>query len=728
MPFIRQVFIGRGEIPRGMDFERKLYIIRRRAEQSALSLAPDGVFYLPSLSSKTIVYKGMLTAEQLDEFYADLRCEDMKTALALVHSRYSTNTFPSWERAHPNRYLIHNGEINTLRGNINFMHARESMLQSEAFGSDLPKILPVINRDGSDSAMFDNCVEFLTLAGIPIERVMMMMIPEPWSGHESMSEEKKAYYEYLSCQMEPWAGPAAMGFTDGERIGAVLDRNGLRPARYYVTSDDLVVLASEVGVLDLPAEKIIKKERLHPGRMLLIDTKAGRIISDEEIKHAAATEQPYRTWLEQHMVSMESLPEPCGESQENRNDLLTQQKAFGYSYEDLRMILLPMARDAVEPVGAMGNDTPLAVLSNKPVLLYDYFKSLFAQVTNPPIDALREELITSSIVLLGSEGNLIHPTPEICRRVKLRSPIIGNKDLQRLKSLDLPGLKSAALPILFEANGGAKALEAALDRPFQDASEAVRGGATVLILSDRGVDAGHAAIPALLAVSGLHHHLIREGIRTRTSLVLESGEPREVHHFSCLIGFGASAINPYLALRSVEELTQDGSIPCDSTEDAVYHYLKSASKGVIKTLSKMGISTVQSYLGAQIFEAVGLSQALIDKYFTSTPSPIGGIGLEEIAHEALMRHENAFRNRDADEELPSGGQYQYRRCGEYHMFNPETIHKLQQACRTGDYGVFKEYSKLLNENEQRTTLRSLLRLKESAVSIPWTRWSLSNRL
>ncbi|MDD4715940.1 MAG: glutamate synthase central domain-containing protein, partial [Oscillospiraceae bacterium] len=469
MPYMRQIFIERRGVDAGAAFDRKLYLIRRQVENAAQAMDSEGMFYVASLSSKIIVYKGMLTAEQLDVFYTDLGDSDMETALALIHSRYSTNTFPSWGRAHPNRYIIHNGEINTLRGNVNFMHARESMLESETFGDDLKKLLPIINSEGSDSAMFDNCVEFLMLSGMPIERVMMLMVPEPWSGHESMSDEKKAFYEFNSCRMEPWDGPAAMGFTDGVRIGAVLDRNGLRPARYCVTTDDMVLLASEVGALDIPQEKIIKKERLHPGRMLLIDTENGRIISDEEIKSKAAAAHPYRAWLNQYMKNLEDLP--AAPAKPSVGDLPKIQKAFGYTYEDLRMTLARMVAEGVDPVASMGNDTPLAVLSKRPQLLYDYFKQLFAQVTNPPIDALREEIVTSSIVLLGSEGNLIRPTKEICRRIKLKTPIIRNEDLAKLQKLHGPDFKSVTLPILYKVSGGGKALEEALEELYRAATK-----------------------------------------------------------------------------------------------------------------------------------------------------------------------------------------------------------------------------------------------------------------
>lgn len=713
MPFIRQVFVGRKGAKPGDDFERRLYIIRRAAENAVKNGACESGFYMPSLSSRTVVYKGMLTAEQLGEFYIDLNDSGMKTALAMVHSRYSTNTFPSWERAHPNRCVIHNGEINTLRGNVNFMNSRQYMMQCAAFGDELSKLLPIIDANGSDSAIFDNVAEFLMLSGMPIEQVMMLMIPEPWDNHESMSEEKKAFYEFCACLMEPWDGPVAMGFTDGRKIGAILDRNGLRPARYCVTSDGFVVLASETGVLDIPEEKIVKKERLHPGRMLLIDTESGRIIEDEEIKREISSRRPYGQWLKNNMMRLEELPE-AEDADEEPEPLHRLQKAFGYTYEDMRMVLAPMVESGVDPVGSMGCDTPLAVLSRKPQLLYEYFKQLFAQVTNPPIDALREALITSTVVYLGSEGDLLNPGPEACRRIKLGRPILDDDELRKLKKLDVPGFKSVTLPILYRAGGGGKELEKALGRLFASASEAVRSGANILILSDRGVSEEYSAIPALLASSGLHHHLIREKLRTKASIVLESGEPREVHHFSCLIGFGVSAINPYLAIESVANLVHEGYISGYSEDEAIRTYIKAANKGVVKVLSKMGISTIQSYSGAQIFEAIGLTSEVVDKYFPSTPAPIGSVGLSEIARETHMRHEDAYAAA-SDEELESPGVYQYRRNGEYHLYNPETIYKLQQAVRRGDYALYKEYSRLINENgEQQATLRSLLRFKKGS--------------
>ncbi len=738
-PFIRQVFIGReAGIKEDMAFERKLYVIRKRAEKAIRYPAGqeaegNAYFYFTSLSYKTIVYKGMLMSEQLEKFYPDLADPAVESALVLVHSRFSTNTFPSWERAHPYRYLIHNGEINTLRGNINWMHARQAMFKSTLFGDDLAKILPVIDPDGSDSAMFDNCLEFLTLAGRSLPHAVMMMIPEPWSNHESMSEAKKAFYEYHSSLMEPWDGPASIGFTDGVRVGAVLDRNGLRPSRYYVTRDDLVIMASEVGVLDVPPERVLYKGRLEPGRMFLVDTEAGRIVSDEALKQQMATAQPYREWLEEQMVTIEELPGPGGRGHRagdgfaspgsdfvDHDSLVQWQQAFGYSFEDLRILMGPMAKNGVEPIGAMGNDTPLAVLSDRSHLLYNYFKQLFAQVTNPPIDAIREELITATEMMLGSERNLLEPEPESCHRIKLKTPILTNEELAKLRHLNRPGFKSVVLPILFKAAGGGPGLEQAMEALGQVASQAISNGANILILSDRGIDRENAAIPALLAVAGLHHHLIRAGTRTRVSLVLESGEPREVHHFATLIGYGATAINPYLAYETLADMIREGMLADIDQKEAVEKYIKAVVKGVVKTLSKMGISTIQSYCGAQIFEAIGLNQAVIDQYFTWTPSRIGGIGIEVIAGEVQMRHSRAFPERQLNgRTLDVGGEYQWRHDGEHHLFNPQTVHKLQYACRTGNYHLYQEYAALINDqSEKLATLRGLLQFKFANNPIP----------
>ena len=720
-PFMRQVFIARDPACQDqLAFERKLYVIRKRAEHQirhAQANDGDGYFYFASLSSRTIVYKGMLTPQQVDEFYPDLADPRMDSALALVHSRFSTNTFPSWERAHPYRYVIHNGEINTLRGNIGWMHARQAMCASELFGDDLRKMLPIIDADGSDSAMFDNCLEFLALAGRSLPHAAMMMIPEPWSKHERMSDALRAFYEYHSCMMEPWDGPASIAFTDGTVVGAVLDRNGLRPSRYVVTKDDLVVMGSEVGALDIPPARILSKGRLQPGRMFLVDTAAGRIVADAEIKQQMAAAHPYRAWLDAHMVSLSSLPEPPHVQAPDHDTVLQRQQVFGYTYEELRFLLEPMARDGVEPVGSMGNDAPLAVLSEQPQLLYNYFKQLFAQVTNPPIDSIREEIITSYETALGPERNLLDPQPESCRQIKLDMPILTNEELEQLQHIDHPYFRTETLPILFPPNSGGEGLTAAMTELCHRADAAIASGVNLLILSDRGVNRAHAPIPALLAVAGLHHHLIREGARTRVGLILESGEPREIHHFALLLGYGVSAINPYLAFETLDDMIHQGMLVNTTSQKALAKYVKAAVKGVVKTMSKMGISTIQSYRGAQIFEAVGLHSSVIDRYFTWTASRVQGIGIDEIARETLMRHRHAFPlvNKTDSAVLRSGGDYQWRKDGEAHLFNPQTVHTLQQACRTGDYDLFREYSRLIDDQTTRLyTLRGLLNFKERA--------------
>ncbi len=723
-PFIRQVFIGRSkDIKDDLAFERKLYVIRRRAE-NALRYGKDAVgeyFYVPSMSSKTIVYKGMLTARQIATFYPDLTDPLIEAAIAVVHSRFSTNTFPSWGRAHPYRYLIHNGEINTLRGNENWMHARQAMLASELFGPDVPKLFPIIQEDGSDSAKFDNCLEFLALSGRSLPHAMMMMIPEPWENHESMDGEKRAFYEYHSALMEPWDGPASIAFTDGTVVGAVLDRNGLRPSRYYVTKDDLVIMASEVGVLDVPPERVLEKRRLQPGRMFLVDTAEGRIISDEEIKQGMAAGRPYRQWLAENSLHFDQV-EGAAETKPPHHHQATLQRlqAFGYSFEDLRINIGPMAQNGIQPVGSMGTDTPLAVLSDKPQLLYNYFKQLFAQVTNPPIDPIREELITSTTLTLGSEGNLLDPKPDSCRQLRISGPILKNSEMEKLRGLDRPGVKPVTLPILFNPHEGKAGLERALEDLFRSADEAIAKGATILILSDKGADRARAPIPALLASAGLHHHLIRTGARTRVGLVLESGEPREVHHFCLLIGYGIQAVNPYLAFECLNYMIEEGQLKNIAYHDAVKGYIKAVVKGVVKVMAKMGISTIKSYCGAQIFEAVGLGQELIDKYFSWTPSRVGGMGLDEIALEVRRQHDHAYPTYPLNgRTLEAHGQYQYRADGELHLFNPKTIHLLQKASRNNDYKTFKEYTKLIDDQSERmATLRALMELKPAPKPIP----------
>jgi glutamate synthase (ferredoxin) len=720
-PFVRQVLIGRSaDLSDEAAFERKLFVIRRVAENALRYAGPrDEEFYIVSLSCRTIVYKGMLTAEQVGAFYPELNDPAMASALALVHSRFSTNTFPSWARAQPFRYMMHNGEINTIRGNQNWMKARQQVFRSELLSEDLSRVLPVINPDGSDSAMFDNTLEFLTLAGRSLPHTVMMMIPEPWCNDAEMCADKRAFYEFHAGLMEPWDGPASIVFTDGRLAGAVLDRNGLRPSRYYITDDDLLVLASEVGVIDAPPESVVEKGRLRAGRMLLVDTEEGRLISDVELKHRIAVEHPYAQWLADNLIELKDAPEPPPATEPLVQEPLTRrQLAFGYTYEDLNLILAPMARDGVEPVGSMGNDTPPAILSDQPQLLYSYFKQLFAQVTNPPLDAIREEIVTSKSVALGAEGDLLHPGPENCRQVVLENPILSDADFAKLASLDLPGLRVATLPTLFRARGSQDALTEAMEALFRAADAAIQAGASILILSDRGVNRDLAPIPALLALSGLHHHLIRQGTRTQVGLVVESGEPREVHHFALLIGYGAGAVYPYLAYETLRDMIERRLLKDVRPEDATQHYAKAIIKGVVKVMSKMGVSTIDGYRGAQVFEALGLSQQLVDRYFTWTASRIGGAGIEVIAAEALRRHDRAFFDRTIRPTLDTGGYYHWRSDGEHHVFNPMTVHLLQKACRTGDYGVFKEYTQMLDSAGPRPAhLRSLLELKPSGAPV-----------
>ena len=712
-PFVQQVFIQRSpDLTDDLAFERKLYVIRKRSH-TAIRSSHDPYWYPSSISSRTIVYKGMLMPVQVGQYYPELHDPDLESALALVHSRFSTNTFPSWERSHPYRYIAHNGEINTLRGNINWMHARQSLFESPLFGDDIHKIQPVINMEGSDSLIFDNALELLTLAGRSLPQAVMMMIPEPWTAHESMSDDKKAFYEYHSCLMEPWDGPASIAFTDGTMMGAVLDRNGLRPSRYYVTKDDLVIMASEAGVLPVAPDRVALKGRLQPGRMFLVDMEAGRIVADEEIKTAIAREHPYRDWLNQHLVPLARLQDAPQFQAFDPTSLIQRQTAFGYTFEDIRLLLTPMARDGVEAVGSMGSDTPLAVLSDRPKLLYDYFQQLFAQVTNPPIDSIREEIITSAETTIGSERNLLNPEPESCHLIKLKTPILTNEELAKLKYVQEEGFQSLTLPIVFAAEAGVVGLETAMQQICAQADQAIASGVSILILSDRGIGSGKAPIPALLAVAGLHHHLIRQGTRTRVGLVLESGEPREVHHFAVLIGYGCGAINPYLAFETIHDMIQQHLLVNVDYATACKNYIKAATKGVIKVASKIGISTLQSYRGAQIFEAIGLNRSVIDRYFTWTASRIEGVDLDVIAQEAILRHGHAFPDREVNgHTLDVGGEYQWRKEGEAHLFSPETIHLLQKAVRTGQYETYKQYAKLVNEQDQKHfTLRGLLSFK-----------------
>jgi glutamate synthase (ferredoxin) len=730
-PRFAQIFIGRGAtdpssggaLEKRRQFERKLYVIRKRVEHAVdrLDLAGRASFYVPSLSSNTLIYKGMLNAAQIEPMFPDLSDPDVESALALVHQRFSTNTFPSWPLAHPYRYIAHNGEINTLRGNINWMRTREALFESEVFGDDLKKILPIVREGGSDSAIFDNVLEFLVMAGRTLPHAILMMIPEPWSAHQTMSPELKAFYEFHSSLMEPWDGPASIAFTDGTLIGAVLDRNGLRPSRYYVTKSGLVVMASEVGVLDIPADEILVKERLHPGRVLLVDTAQGRIIDDDEIKRQLAAEHPYGEWLKTHLIDIGQLPAAPDMPLPPHEVILQRQRAFGYTHEDLRFLLAPMAQQGEEPVGSMGNDASLAVLSDKPRLLYDYFKQLFAQVTNPPLDAIREEIVTSMGSTIGPESNLLKPTPESAHQIQIKYPVIDNDQLAKLRYINgAHGFTSATLPLLYDPTGGGPALEAAMAELCDRASEAVEEGNTILILSDRGVSRTFAPIPSLLATAGVHHHLVREGQRTRCALVVESGDAREVHHMALLLGYGAGAVNPHLAFETLDDMIRQGMLPGLTHKQAVDRYVQALNKGILKVMSKMGISTLQSYCGAQVFEAIGLDLAFVDRYFTWTSSRIGGAGVDAIAEEVRRRHASAFTSRaPVVADLDNGGEYQWRRDGEQHLFNPETVFKLQHATRSGQYQVFQEYTAAVNDLSRKAgTLRGLLDFTFDAEAVP----------
>jgi len=729
-PVFRQIVIGRGPAmaaPRASAegdaaFERKLFVIRKRMEHAvdALDLPGREFFYVVSLSSRTLIYKGMLTANQIQAMFPDLADPTLESALALVHQRFSTNTFPSWPLAHPYRFVAHNGEINTLRGNINWMKAREALLECESLGDDLQKILPIIREGGSDSAIFDNVLELLVMGGRSLPHAILMMIPEPWQNNDAMDPELRAFYEFHASLMEPWDGPASLAFTDGTVIGAVLDRNGLRPSRYYVTKDGLVVMASEVGVLDIPPADVVIKERLHPGRIFLVDTAQGRIISDEEIKRELAREYQYAEWLMEHLIPIEEVAPAPFLPPPDHATVLRRQQAFGYTQEDIEIILRPMALGAEEPVGSMGTDTPLAVLSQRPRLLYDYFKQLFAQVTNPPLDAIREELVTSMESTIGPERNLLVPEPESCRQIVIKYPIIDNEGVAKVRHTEVPGFRSVTLPMLYPAGEGGAGLERALDQLRQQAEEAVLAGHTVLFLSDRGVNEKLAPIPSLLATAGVHHHLVREGLRTRCALVVETGDAREVHHMALLIGYGAGAVNPYLAFETLGDMIQQRVIEGISHDKAVLNYIKGLNKGILKVMSKMGISTLQSYCGAQIFEAIGLDKSFVDRYFTWTASRIGGADINVIAREVRERHRRAFPPRNLlAGDLETGGEYKWRRDGEFHLFNPETVFKLQHATRSGQYSIYKDYSALVNDQSRNLgTLRGLLEFKRAATPIP----------
>ncbi|HEX3980889.1 MAG TPA: glutamate synthase central domain-containing protein, partial [Acidimicrobiales bacterium] len=717
MPSLHQVFVAPapGTVLTGDDpalaIDRLTFVLRKRAEHHIDDC------YVPSLSARTVNYKGMLTSHQLAEFFPDLSDERMASSLALVHSRFSTNTFPSWPLAHPYRYLAHNGEINTVAGNRNWMRAREALCASPLIPG-LERAFPIVTPGASDSASFDEVLELLHLGGRPLHHAVLMMIPEAWENHRTMDPARRAFYRFHASLMEPWDGPAAVAFTDGTVIGAVLDRNGLRPARYWVTDDGMVVLASEVGVIDVPADKVVRKGRLQPGRMFLVDTEAGRIVDDDEIKEALSREHPYAEWLDDGQIELEDLPPRLMLTPQHAS-VVGRQRLFGYTNEELRLILQPMARSGTEPLGSMGTDTAIAVLSDRPRLLYDYFTQLFAQVTNPPLDAIREELVTSLLSSLGPEANLLEPTAESCRQIVLPMPVIDNDDLAKLLYVNedgsTPGFRAFAIDGLFEVSGGGEALRAAIEDVRSKVSAAIADGSDVIVLSDRNSTAELAPIPSLLLVSAVHHHLVREKTRTQVGLVVESGDAREVHHMALLKGFGAAAINPYLAFETLDDMIASGILTGVTPRQAQKNYIKAASKGIIKVMSKMGISTVASYTGAQVFEAVGLAPDIIDEYFTGTVSRIGGVGLDVLADEVAQRHLLSHLDRPtelAHREREVGGEYQWRREGEIHLFNPKTVFKLQHATRSKRYEVFKEYTRAVDEQSVHlATLRGLMHLR-----------------
>lgn len=727
MPTFRQLFIGGAS---GMDLERKAYVVRKRAEHELGTKGPgqDGpgreTVYFPSLSGQTFVYKGMLTTPQLKAFYLDLQDERMTSALGIVHSRFSTNTFPSWPLAHPFRRIAHNGEINTVTGNENWMRAREALIRTDVFGTDgLDKIVPVCTPGASDTARFDEVLELLHLGGRSLPHAVLMMIPEAWERHESMDPARRAFYEFHDSLMEPWDGPASVCFTDGTVIGAVLDRNGLRPSRIWVTADGLVVMASEAGVLPVDPSTVVKKMRLQPGRMFLVDTAQGRIVSDEEIKAQLASEQPYQEWIEAGLFPLDELP-PGDYVRMPHHRVVLRQQIFGYTYEELNLLVAPMARTGAEALGSMGTDTPVAILSARPRMLFDYFQQLFAQVTNPPLDAIREEVVTSLQGVIGPEGDLLNPGPESCRQIVLPQPILRNADLSKLICVDPDhevrghkhGMRAAVIRCLYPVNRGGQGLKEALDNVRAKVSEAIREGARIIVLSDRESNETMAPIPSLLSVAAVHHHLVRERTRTKVGLVVEAGDAREVHHMAILCGFGAAAINPYMAFESIEDMVDRGVISGISSDKAKANYVKAAGKGVLKVMSKMGISTLASYTGAQLFQAIGISQEVLDQYFTGLSCPVGGIDLDDIAADVAARHSLAYLDRPderAHRELEVGGEYQWRREGEYHLFNPDTVFKLQHSTRTGQYSIFKEYTALVDDQSERmASLRGLLKFKE----------------
>ncbi|CPR38572.1 Putative ferredoxin-dependent glutamate synthase [Mycobacteroides abscessus] len=727
MPTFRQLFIAGAS---GIDLERRVYVVRKRIEHelgnqgSGRGSLGEETVYFPSLSGRTFVYKGMLTTPQLRAFYLDLQDERVESALGIVHSRFSTNTFPSWPLAHPYRRVAHNGEINTVAGNENWMRAREALIKTDVFGdpAQLEKIFPICTRGASDTARFDEALELLHLGGRPLHHAVLMMIPEAWERHENMSAELRSFYEFHASLMEPWDGPASVCFTDGTIVGAVLDRNGLRPSRVWVTNDGLVVMASEAGVLDLDPSTVVQRTRLQPGRMFLVDTTQGRIVSDEEVKAELAAAEPYQQWLEEGLVRLEQLPDrPHQHMPHNR--IVLRQQVFGYTYEEINLLVAPMARTGAEALGSMGTDTPIAVLSNRSRMLFDYFQQLFAQVTNPPLDAIREEVVTSLGGVIGPEGDLLHPTAESCHQILLPQPVLHNDELDKLIHLDpadtvngrAHGFSSRVIRCLYPVAEGGAGLRTALESVRAEVSAAIAGGAQVIILSDRESDDQMAPIPSLLAVAAVHHHLVRERSRTKVGLVVEAGDAREVHHVAALVGFGAAAVNPYMAFESIEDLIDRGVITGVDRDKAIRNYIKAAGKGVLKVMSKMGISTLASYTGAQLFQAIGLSQELLDEYFTGLACPTGGIGLDEIAADVASRHNLAFLDRPeewAHRELEVGGEYQWRREGEYHLFNPDTVFKLQHSTRTGQYSVFKEYTQLVDDQSERmASLRGLLKFK-----------------
>ena len=712
MPYIMQGFIKRPEkVEKGIDFDRRLYVVRRVFEQSS-----DDT-YVASLSSRTIAYKGMFLVDQLRLFFADLQDKDYESAIALVHSRFSTNTNPSWERAHPNRFIVHNGEINTIRGNRDKMQAREENMESEDLKGELHKVLPAINATGSDSAMLDNAIEFMVMSGMELPLAVMISIPEPWANNKSMSQKKKDFYQYYATMMEPWDGPASILFSDGDCMGAVLDRNGLRPSRYYITDDDQLILSSEVGVMDIAPEKIVVKERLRPGKMLLVDTVQGRVIGDEELKEMYADRQPYGEWLDSNLIELKNLKIPNQLVPTYKPEELKRlQKAFGYSYEEVETSIKNMALNGGEGTAAMGIDTPLAVLSDKHQNLFNYFKQLFAQVTNPPIDAIREEVVTSTTVYIGADGNLLEEKAENCKMLKVNNPILTNVDLLKIKNMKQDGFKIAEIPTIYYKNSS---LEKAMDYLFIEVDRAIRDGANILILSDRGVDEYHVAMPSLLALSGLQQHLVRTKKRTSVAIILETGEPREVHHFATLLGYGACAVNPYLAHETIRQLIDTGMLQKDYYA-AVDDYNHGILSGIVKIASKMGISTIQSYQGAKIFEAIGLKEEFINIYFTDTVSRVGGIGIEEIAQDYLARHSQAFDplGLEVDLTLDSLGQHKSRSCGEEHLYNPRTIHMLQQSTRLGNYEMFKQYTDMVNEEGAHINLRGQLDFNYPKKGIP----------